>query len=78
MFSAAGPGLERVAVGRLVDLSIDINRPEGQPQHVTPPQVIVTDSKGHLLPVSVTKDSRSNDPGRFTAEYTPKSKHIST
>jgi filamin len=70
--TASGPGLERIAVGRAVDFTIDINRPESQSRDASMPQVIVTDSKGHRLPVSVSKDSRSRDSGRFIAEYTPR------
>lgn len=72
VFSASGPGLERVPVGRAVDFTIDVNRPEGQPHDAPMPQVIVTDSKGQRLPVAILRDTRSNEPGRFIAEYTPK------
>jgi filamin len=62
---ASGPGLERVAVGRKVEFSIQTDDPAA-----SLPGVVVTDVKGNRLPVSVSKDV--HEPGRFIAEYTPK------
>ncbi|CAD5230269.1 unnamed protein product [Bursaphelenchus okinawaensis] len=71
---AAGPGLERIAVGRETEFEITVDEPDTGKPLANPalPSVSVLDVKGNRIPVTVQKDPRSSEAGRFLSSYTPK------
>ncbi|KAI6227102.1 BMA-FLN-2, isoform d [Aphelenchoides besseyi] len=70
---ASGPGLDRVAVGRIVNFAILVDDSRGT--NASLPKVTISDPKGTSVPVTVYKDDSENDSNsaRFIAEYSPNS-----